>query len=119
MKGNGRRRARSQSSSEQARHASQQTVIAVRVGQRVGIVREYPKASGEPYYPIPRPENEALYKRYQELANAEAAVKFVGRLAQYRYYNMDQIIGAALVEFEKLAGFSFQIGKFFLEGDHL
>jgi len=60
------------------------------------IVREYPKASGEPYYPIPRPENEALYKRYQELANAEAGVKFVGRLAQYRYYNMDQVVGAAL-----------------------
>ena len=60
------------------------------------IVREYPKASGEPYYPIPRPENEALYKRYQALANAEAGVKFVGRLAQYRYYNMDQVVGAAL-----------------------
>lgn len=60
------------------------------------IVREYPKAAGEPYYPIPRPENEALYKRYRALANAEAGVKFVGRLAQYRYYNMDQVVGAAL-----------------------
>jgi UDP-galactopyranose mutase len=60
------------------------------------IVREYPKSSGEPYYPIPRPENEALFKRYQELANAEAGVRFVGRLAQYRYYNMDQVVGAAL-----------------------
>ena len=60
------------------------------------IVREYPKASGEPYYPIPRPENEALYKRYQALANGETHVTFVGRLAQYRYYNMDQVVGAAL-----------------------
>jgi UDP-galactopyranose mutase len=60
------------------------------------IVREYPKASGEPYYPIPRPENEALFKRYQELANAERHIKFVGRLAQFRYYNMDQVVGAAL-----------------------
>ena len=60
------------------------------------IVREYPTDTGDPYYPIPRPENEALYKRYQELGNAETGVKFVGRLAQYRYYNMDQVVGAAL-----------------------
>jgi len=68
------------------------------------IVREHPKASGEPYYPIPRPENEALYKRYQELANMEANVKFVGRLAQYRYYNMDQVVGAALKTASNLTG---------------
>jgi UDP-galactopyranose mutase len=68
------------------------------------IVREYPKASGEPYYPIPRPENEALFKRYQELANAEADVKFVGRLAQYRYYNMDQVVGAALTAASDMIG---------------
>jgi UDP-galactopyranose mutase len=60
------------------------------------IVREYPRAYGEPYYPIPRAENEALYKKYQELADQETNVWFVGRLAQYRYYNMDQVIGAAL-----------------------
>jgi UDP-galactopyranose mutase len=60
------------------------------------IVREYPRADGEPFYPIPRPENEALFKKYDALATAEAKVKFVGRLAQYRYYNMDQVVGAAL-----------------------
>jgi UDP-galactopyranose mutase len=60
------------------------------------IVREYPQAQGEPYYPIPRAENEALYKRYQDLANRDPDVSFVGRLAQYRYYNMDQVVGAAL-----------------------
>ncbi|HVY81106.1 MAG TPA: UDP-galactopyranose mutase [Steroidobacteraceae bacterium] len=60
------------------------------------IVREYPQAEGEPYYPIPRPENEALYKRYAELARRERGVTFVGRLAQYRYYNMDQVVAAAL-----------------------
>jgi UDP-galactopyranose mutase len=60
------------------------------------IVREYPRSEGEPYYPIPRPENEALFRRYQELAKGDAAVSFVGRLAQYRYYNMDQVVGAAL-----------------------
>lgn len=60
------------------------------------IVREYPQADGEPYYPIPRPENEALYKRYEALAQSRSDVTFVGRLAQYRYYNMDQVVGAAV-----------------------
>ncbi|MDB5843968.1 MAG: UDP-galactopyranose mutase [Polaromonas sp.] len=60
------------------------------------IVREYPQAEGDPYYPIPRPENEALFKRYQALAEKEQKVTFVGRLAQYRYYNMDQVVAAAL-----------------------
>lgn len=60
------------------------------------IVREYPQAEGDPYYPVPRPENEALFKRYEELARQEKSVTFVGRLAQYRYYNMDQCVGAAL-----------------------
>ena len=60
------------------------------------IVREYPQSEGDPYYPGPRPENEALYKRYQSLAAREKNVTFVGRLSQYRYYNMDQVVGAAL-----------------------
>lgn len=60
------------------------------------IVREYPQAEGDPYYPIPTTENEALYKRYAERAKAERQVTFVGRLAEYRYYNMDQVVGAAL-----------------------
>lgn len=60
------------------------------------IVREYPQAEGEPYYPIPRQENEWLFKRYQELAKTRQDVTFVGRLAQYRYYNMDQVVGAAI-----------------------
>lgn len=60
------------------------------------IVREYPTAEGDPYYPVPRPENEARFKRYEALANQERDVTFVGRLAQYRYYNMDQCVGAAL-----------------------
>jgi UDP-galactopyranose mutase len=60
------------------------------------IVREYPTDEGDPYYPIPRPENDALFKRYEALASREQGVSFVGRLAQYRYYNMDQCVGAAL-----------------------
>lgn len=60
------------------------------------IVREYPQAEGEPYYPIPSDESEALFKRYQALAEKEDHVTFVGRLAEYRYYNMDQVVAAAL-----------------------
>ena len=66
------------------------------------IVREYPQADGEPYYPVPREENEDLYKRYEALAQAETKVAFVGRLAQYRYYNMDQVVGAALAAARRL-----------------
>lgn len=60
------------------------------------IVREIPSAEGDPYYPIPNPANEALFKRYQALAEAESDVFFLGRLGQYRYYNMDQVVASAL-----------------------
>ena len=66
------------------------------------VVREYPSAEGDPYYPIPRPENEALYKRYEAMAEAEVGVHFIGRLAQYRYYNMDQVVASALALCERL-----------------
>jgi UDP-galactopyranose mutase len=66
------------------------------------IVREYSKAEGDPYYPVPNPNNESLYKKYQERADAEENVLFVGRLAQYRYYNMDQVVASALTLSEKL-----------------
>jgi UDP-galactopyranose mutase len=60
------------------------------------IVREYPCDGGDPYYPVPRPENELRFKQYEALAKNTPDVSFVGRLAQYRYYNMDQCVGAAL-----------------------
>ncbi len=69
------------------------------------IVREYPEdyvPGKEAYYPIPAPEAKALYERYAELATHEEGVSFVGRLATYRYYNMDQVVGMALSEFEKI-----------------
>jgi UDP-galactopyranose mutase len=66
------------------------------------IVREYPQAEGDPYYPIPRAENEALYQQYKALAIADPGTTFVGRLAQYRYYNMDQVVGAALKAAERV-----------------
>lgn len=68
------------------------------------IVKEYPQAEGDPYYPVPRPDNEALFKRYAQLAAAEPHVHFVGRLAEYRYYNMDQVVAAALALVEKKLG---------------
>jgi UDP-galactopyranose mutase len=66
------------------------------------ITYEYPSAEGDPYYPIPRAENQELFKRYEALADATDGVTFVGRLATYRYYNMDQIVGQALATFRRL-----------------
>ena len=60
------------------------------------IAREYSSAVGDPYYPVPNPENRALYERYRELAAKESGVCFVGRLASYKYFNMDQAILNAL-----------------------
>ncbi|MEO6568010.1 MAG: UDP-galactopyranose mutase, partial [Opitutaceae bacterium] len=67
------------------------------------IVYEFPKAEGDPYYPIPRPDNAALYKKYQALAAETPDVHFVGRLATYRYYNMDQVVGQALTLYSHLS----------------
>jgi UDP-galactopyranose mutase len=66
------------------------------------VTYEYPSAEGDPYYPIPRPENQELFKRYEALADQAEGVTFVGRLATYRYYNMDQIVGQALATFRRL-----------------
>jgi UDP-galactopyranose mutase len=71
---------------------------------RTSVVYEYPRAAGDPYYPIPRSENAELYKRYQALADVTPKVHFVGRLATYRYYNMDQVVAQALTLYRKLSG---------------
>lgn len=73
-------------------------------GPRTSLTYEFPSAEGDPYYPVPRPENAALYSRYQALADAERDVTFVGRLATYRYYNMDQVVAQALTVHDRLAG---------------
>jgi UDP-galactopyranose mutase len=70
---------------------------------QTSIVFEYPRAEGDPYYPIPATEPKALYSRYEELSRHESKVRFVGRLATYQYYNMDQIVGQALHTFDKIA----------------
>jgi UDP-galactopyranose mutase len=69
---------------------------------KTSVTYEYPSAEGDPYYPIPRPENAALYKRYEALADAEPDTWFVGRLATYRYYNMDQVVAQALATFARI-----------------
>lgn len=74
-------------------------------GQRhpqTSLTYEYPTDDGDPYYPVPRPENEVLYKRYEALAAQQTDAVFVGRLATYRYYNMDQVIGQALTAFNRI-----------------
>ncbi len=75
-------------------------------GQRhtgTSIVREYSQTEGEPYYPIPRAENFEILKRYQHQAQQEKNVCFLGRLARYQYFNMDQVAASALDLADKLS----------------
>ena len=69
---------------------------------KTSVVYEFPKASGDPYYPIPRAENAEIYKKYQRLADAQSNAYFVGRLATYKYYNMDQVVAQSLTLFKKI-----------------
>ena len=71
--------------------------------EKTSIVYEFPRSEGDPYYPIPRKENAELYTRYKTLADALPNVHFVGRLATYKYYNMDQIVAQALTVYSKIA----------------
>ena len=71
---------------------------------RTSVVYEFPKAEGDPYYPVPRKENTAIYAKYKALADRTTGVTFVGRLATYKYYNMDQIVAQALTTYAKIAG---------------
>ena len=70
---------------------------------KTSIVYEFPRAEGDPYYPVPRPENAELYKKYKALADATPGVYFVGRLATYKYYNMDQVVAQALSVYNTIA----------------
>ena len=73
---------------------------------KTSLVYEYPCNGGDPYYPVPRPENAALYRRYEALSAATQHVHFTGRLATYKYYNMDQVVAQALALCAKLSGVS-------------
>jgi len=68
------------------------------------LVYEYPQSEGDPYCPVPRAENMTLFRRYEADAEALSDVTFVGRLASYRYYNMDQVVGQALATFKRMVG---------------
>jgi len=70
------------------------------------VVYEHPKADGDPYYPVPRPENAELYKKYHSLAAATKQVHFTGRLATYKYYNMDQVVAQSLKLYKTLTSYS-------------
>ncbi len=66
------------------------------------VVYEFPRAEGDPYYPVPKAENAELYRKYEAEAEQLSNVTFVGRLATYKYYNMDQVVGQALATFKRL-----------------
>lgn len=85
------------------KHMPNQTE-AVKNGRVKGtlIAKETSSSEGEPYYPVPNPDNQALYERYRQLAAREEGVAFVGRLASYKYFNMDQAILNALEMFDSL-----------------
>ena len=72
------------------------------VHDKTSISFEYPCSDGDPYYPVPHPESQELYKRYEALALSRKDVTFVGRLATYRYYNMDQVVGQSLAAFRRI-----------------
>jgi UDP-galactopyranose mutase len=65
---------------------------------------ERSKDGVQPYYPVPNEKNQELYRRYQKMASKEKNVTFVGHLANYKYFNMDEAILNALELFDKDTG---------------
>jgi len=70
---------------------------------KTSIVYEFPQSEGDPYYPIPRAQNAEINAKYQALVNDTPGLYFVGRLASYKYYNMDQVVGQALTLYAKIS----------------
>jgi UDP-galactopyranose mutase len=66
------------------------------------LVYEFPQSEGDPYYPVPRAENQHIYRNYQALAGETSGVHFLGRLGTYKYYNMDQCVAQALAYYRKV-----------------
>lgn len=73
---------------------------------KTSIVYEYPKAECDPYYPVPKPENGLVYKKYKALADVTQGVYFAGRLGTYKYYNMDQVVAQAMTLYRKIRNYS-------------
>ncbi|WP_276484187.1 UDP-galactopyranose mutase [Paraflavitalea pollutisoli] len=76
--------------------------LSGQIHPKTSVVYEFPKAEGDPYYPVPRPENAELYRKYQLLTRELPDVYFTGRLATYKYYNMDQVVAQSLSLFKKI-----------------
>jgi len=72
------------------------------IHQNTTIAYEYPSIEGEPYYPVFNPNSIEKYEQYKNLANTAKNVVFIGRLATYKYYNMDQVVAQALTTFKKI-----------------
>ncbi len=80
--------------------------ITGQICKNTTIVKEYPadySETKEPFYPIPSPDTRELAVLYKTLAQNEKSTSFIGRLASYQYYNMDQVVGMALAEFDRVA----------------
>ncbi len=90
--------------SEEVKHTriTEYKHLTGQVHSKTSVSYEYACSDGDPYYPIPRPENQALYKKYEELARRTDDVTFLGRLGTYKYYNMDQVVGQALATYTRL-----------------
>lgn len=84
---------------------------------KTSVVYEFPTADGDPYYPIPKPDNAELYRKYEELAKKLSSTYFVGRLATYKYYNMDQVVAQALSTFKKILSAT-TTNKYLIRTDH-
>jgi len=90
------------SSTEPYTRISEYKHLTGQVHPKTTVTYEYPSAEGDPYYPIPNDANAAAYKAYEALTEALPDIWFVGRLANYKYYNMDQVVGQALSTFRRI-----------------
>ena len=77
--------------------------ITGQLSNKTTVSFEYPKVDGEPYYPVPTENNRLQYLKYKERADKLKNVIFCGRLAEYQYYNMDQVVANTLKEFKRLS----------------
>lgn len=71
--------------------------------KKTTILKEYPCFDEEPFYPYPTQEYKELYSKYKYLADQETKVVFVGRLAEYKYYDMDDVVEKSLQIFKKIS----------------
>ena len=76
--------------------------LSGQMAAKTTISREYPQFNGEPFYPILTEENRSIFKRYELETAKQKNVVFCGRLAEYQYYNMDQVVANTLKKFEQM-----------------